>query len=118
RVRELDELPTVIAERLRRSNGAGGAPAVADLLKQPHAAATDAVRGWLLSDALAGSEDYIEAQVRRMAPEDLLGAVIDTRPNDDVARRVSIHPGAAPGSGQVDALRAALELHQVPAVIR
>lgn len=117
RVRELDELPHVIAERLKRSNGTSGST-VKELLTLPPASAQQAVRNWLLSDALAKSDSYIEAQIRRVAPNDLLGSVIDARAGAQVVRRPAIDPGASPSQAQVDALMGALQRHGIPAHVR
>lgn len=106
-VRDRSKLPTVVAERLYRSDGAGASPRPDELLRLPRQAARDAVRGWLLSDDLARSDGYIEAQVRRVAPSDVLAAVLDLRDISNVPRRTLIDPGESP-AGEA---RATLEQH-------
>lgn len=110
RIRGRDELARVVAERLERSQDLDGTPKVDELLELEPAAARDAVRGWLLSDALAHHDGYVEAQVRRLAPKDVLAVLVDERPGD-VARRLTIDPGPAPGGD--DASRLAQELRRL-----
>lgn len=113
RVRTRDELPTVVAERIERSGGVGDTP-LADLLAMPRSAASDAVRGWLLSNAVGTDSSYIEAQVRRLTPSDVLAAVVDLRGTDDVQRRWLIDPGSSPAQADVERLRSSLDRHDVP----
>lgn len=107
RIRDRTELACVVAERLERSQPIDGTPRVERLLALQPAAARDAVRGWLLSDALAHHDGYVEAQVRRLAPKDVLAVLVDERPRD-VARRMAIDPG--PAATGDDASRLAREL--------
>ncbi len=113
RVRARDELPTVVAERIERSGGAG-ATTLDELLAMPRGAASDAVRGWLLSSAVGADDAYIEAQVRRLTPSDVLAAVVDLRGPDEVERRWLIDPGTNPTPMDVGRLRDALDRHEVP----
>jgi hypothetical protein len=115
-VRTAAELANVVAERLERSQGESElAPDIARLATLPPAAARDAVRGWLLSDDLGRSDGYIEAQIRRLAPRDVLAAVVDTRDMQDVERRFAIDPGAAPAPRDVEQLDRQLTRLGIPA---
>lgn len=109
-----EQLPKVVTERLHRSRGSGTGPDPDELLRMPRQAARDAVRGWLLSDDLARSDGYIEAQVRRLAPEDVLATVIDERDSTSVERRPLIDPGTPPSDDQRSALEQHLDRLGVP----
>lgn len=114
-VRPRSELPTVVAERLLRSDGVASAPDVTRLLQLTDAAASDAVRGWLLSSDLGRSDGYIEAQVRRLAPHDVLATAVDERDTSQVTRLFGIDPGdAVPTRHDMDALDRELARLQVP----
>lgn len=113
-VRPVSDLPEVIIDRLKRSDGAGGAPTIDHLRQLEPAAARDAIRGWLLSDSLGTSGGYMEAQVRRLAPTDLLGTIIDTRPSDEVRRLPGIDPGPPPVDEDVGRLQEQLHRHGLP----
>jgi hypothetical protein len=109
RVRPPQQLADVVVERIGRSQGRPGVPDLTQLQQLPAGAASDAVRGWLLSADLAHSDGYIEAQVRRLAPQDVLAAVIDLRDDAAIERRTMIDPGAVPDADSVQHLRGQLD---------
>lgn len=113
RVRDRSELATVVAERLVRSQDIAGTPRLDELLALEPAAARDAVRGWLLSDALAHHDGYVEAQVRRLAPQDVLAVLVDERAGD-VQRRVVIDPGRSATADDARRLERELRRLDVP----
>ena len=104
--RSKDELPAVIAERLLRNDAqaAPTSPRTDTLLGMHENAAVDAVRGWLLSNDLARTDGYIEAQVRGLRPDDFEIAAIDTRERTFGANRMMIDPGPAPTAAAVEQL--------------
>ncbi len=104
RVRESEDLPKAIVDRLDRLQGSGAGPQVGELLQSTHQAAVDTVRSWLQSSALADSRGYIEGQVRGMSAKDLIAAVVDMRPLDDSQHRSMITPGDAPTADQIATL--------------
>lgn len=109
-----DDVAQVVADRIERDSPSGSAPRVDELLAMPASAARDAVRGWLLTDEIGRSTYYMEAQVRRMAPHDVLAAVVDTRDPARVDRRPHIDPGPTPTRTDVERLRRELDRHHVP----
>lgn len=113
RVRGRDELATVVAERLARSQDIEGTPKLERLLALEPLAARDAVRGWLLSEALAHHDGYVEAQVRRLTPRDVLAVLLDER-EGAVERRLGIDPGAAPNSEDATRLEQELSRLELP----
>lgn len=113
RIRGRDELATVVAERLARSQELAGTPKLERLLALEPAAARDAVRGWLLSGALAHHDGYVEAQVRRLAPKDVLAVVLDER-GGVTERRPGIDPGAPPDTYDASRLEQDLRRLQLP----
>jgi hypothetical protein len=113
-VRGADELATVVAERIVRSAGRDG-PDPAYLESLAPQAARDAVRGWLLSSELARSDNYIEAQVRRLTTADLLAGVVDLRGDAGVQLRKMIEPGPVPDAADSDAIARGLDAAKVGA---
>jgi len=109
-VRPPEDIARVVAERIARNEPDDAGPTVEELLALPHGAATDAVRGWLLSDAVGGSSGYMEAQVRRMTNDDVAAAFVDTSDPTSVTRREGVDPGAAPDADAADAIADALDV--------
>lgn len=105
-----EDIARVVAERIARNEPDDPGPTVDELLALPHAAATDAVRGWLLSDDVGGSTGYMEAQVRRMTNDDVAGIFVETGDPSAVEHRSGVDPGTAPSAEVTAALDAAFDV--------